>query len=112
MLDSSESAVLGGHVDALPGSSSQQQNYKPHQHHLQPKGGKPLWVLNGRVYNYRKEGATPAPNQAAAEETVLLQKAERDALEGLGPGGNKGNSSGKLTFTDMKSCQLYDLLHI
>lgn len=67
--------------EALPSQSP--------QIHQQPKGGKPLWVLNGRVYNYRKEGATPVPNQAAAEEVVAAQKAEKDAVQGLGAGGNK-----------------------
>ena len=72
-------------MDAMPSHTGPQ----PHQIHLQPKGGKPLWVLNGRVYNYRKEGASPAPNQVAADELVAMQKAEQDSLHGLGAGGNK-----------------------
>lgn len=54
-----------------------------------PKGGKALWVLNGRVYNYRKEGAAPVPNQAAAQEAVRAQQAAAQAIHGLGAGGNK-----------------------
>ena len=84
-FDSQMSFLAGGHVDAMPGHSGAQ----PHQVHMQPKGGKPLWVLNGRVYNYRKEGASPAPNQAAADELVAMQKAEADSIQGLGAGGNR-----------------------
>ena len=73
-------------MDAQPG----QPGARPHQIHEQPKGQrKPLWVMNGRVYNYRKEGATPVPNQAAADEVVAAHKAEKDAIGGLGAGGNK-----------------------
>ena len=51
-----------------------------------PKGGKPLWVLNGRIYNHRKEGATPVPNQEAAEQLI---RTSQDEIHGLGQGGNK-----------------------
>ena len=77
-----DSAPAGGRADVQPGQPAP----KTYQSHVQPKGGKPLWVLNGRVYNYRKEGATPVPNEAAAEEVIA---AERDAIQGLGAGGNK-----------------------
>ena len=85
MLITIVNLLSGGHVDAMPSHPGAQ----PHQVHLQPKGGKPLWVLNGRVYNYRKEGASPAPNQAAADELVAMQKAEKDGIQGLAAGGNK-----------------------
>ena len=78
--------VAGDRVDAVAGSSSVGQSQAPH---VQPKGGKALWVMNGRIYNYRKEGATPVPNQAAAEEAVQAQRAATKELHGLGAGGNK-----------------------
>ena len=45
-------------ADVNAPSSSQPQS-KPHSSKIQtmPKGGKPLWVANGKIYNHRKEGA-------------------------------------------------------
>lgn len=73
---------------------------------MQPKGGRPLWVLNGRVYNYRKEGATPVPNQAAAEEVVAAQNADKAAIHGLGVGGNKANGKGSSLFRHPRFLQV------
>lgn len=62
----------------------------------QAKGGrkgKPpppsLYVYEGRVYNYRKEGAVGVTNQAEADRVVALQLASHESIEGLGAGGNK-----------------------
>lgn len=87
-------------MDAPPESQPPPKTY---QTHVQPKGGKPLWVLNGRLYNYRKEGATPVPNQAAADEVIAAQKAEKDAIQGLGPGGNKDRG---MLLKSQRACML------
>lgn len=53
----------------------------------QQKGSKPSkqWVLDGRIYNYKKEGAVEVRSQAEAQQAV---QAAADAIHGLGRGGN------------------------
>ncbi|DBB14005.1 TPA: hypothetical protein ACH3X3_000976 [Trebouxia sp. C0006] len=53
----------------------------------QQKGSKPSkqWVLDGRIYNYKKEGAVEVRSQAEAQQAV---QAAADAVHGLGRGGN------------------------
>ncbi|KAL0032304.1 hypothetical protein WJX79_003738 [Trebouxia sp. C0005] len=57
------------------------------QQHQQQKGNKPSkqWVLDGRIYNYKKEGAVEVRSQAEAQQAV---RAAADAIHGLGRGGN------------------------
>ncbi|KAL3132505.1 hypothetical protein ABBQ32_009050 [Trebouxia sp. C0010 RCD-2024] len=57
------------------------------QQQQQQRGAKPSkqWVLNGRVYNYRKEGAVEVRGEGEAQQVL---QATADAIHGLGPGGN------------------------
>lgn len=48
-----------------------------------------LWVLNGRIYNYRKEGAIEVAGQGQAQELVQAAQDTAQHVLGLGPGGNK-----------------------
>ncbi|KAL6771022.1 hypothetical protein ACKKBF_B33605 [Auxenochlorella protothecoides x Auxenochlorella symbiontica] len=47
------------------------------------------WVLDGRVYNYRKEGATPVASEEHLRQVLAQAAAGRREIHGLGPGGNK-----------------------
>jgi len=58
----------------------------------QPAKGKPLYVLDGKIYNYKKEGARAVSTTQEAE--VVIQE-EAMQIMGLGPGGNKSVDNGK-----------------
>ncbi|KAK9801941.1 hypothetical protein WJX73_008497 [Symbiochloris irregularis] len=47
-----------------------------------------LWVLDGRIYNYKKEGATEVSGQAQAQQLVQAAQEVSTQIHGLGPGGN------------------------
>ncbi|KAL3156739.1 hypothetical protein ABBQ38_001014 [Trebouxia sp. C0009 RCD-2024] len=57
------------------------------QQQQQQRGAKPSkqWVLDGRVYNYRKEGAVEVRGEGEAQQVL---QATADAIHGLGPRGN------------------------
>ncbi|GMH32611.1 hypothetical protein BSKO_00445 [Bryopsis sp. KO-2023] len=48
--------------------------------------GKKLWLLNGKIYNYRKEGARQVTDQQEAERII---RTDAEEIHGLGAGGNK-----------------------
>ena len=66
------------------------------------------------MYNYRKEGATPVPNQATADEAVRAAQAAAEAIHGLGAGGNKLNiEGGQSILADVKAALcLYIIIYV
>ena len=68
------------------------------------------------MYNYRKEGATPVPNQAAADEAIRAAQAAVEAIHGLGFGGNKphieGGQSTLTTMTDVKAALCFQITNL
>ncbi|KAK9841517.1 hypothetical protein WJX74_007126 [Apatococcus lobatus] len=52
-------------------------------------GRSKLWVLDGRVYNYRKPGAVEVSGQGEAEQVLAAAQEATHHIHGLGPGGNK-----------------------
>ncbi len=50
-------------------------------------------MLEGRIYNYAKEGAAQVANQQAAEAAVREFQAQGEMVDGLGAGGNKAQSA-------------------
>lgn len=53
------------------------------------KKPKKIWVLDGRVYNYPKEGATECSSQDEVDKILAEQELSKLEIHGLGPGGNK-----------------------
>lgn len=47
------------------------------------------WVLNGRVYNYKKEGATQATSNEHLQQLLTEASAKKEEIHGLGRGGNR-----------------------
>eukprot|EP00873_Tetraselmis_striata_P000037 jgi/Tetstr1/420301/TSEL_011422.t1 len=62
-----------------------------------PRSGKPLYVLDGKVYNYKKEGAKQVSSQ---QEAARVMREERDQIMGLGAGGNKAAAAAGATAGD------------
>ncbi|GIL51207.1 hypothetical protein Vafri_7281, partial [Volvox africanus] len=52
--------------------------------------GERLWVLDGKIYNYAKEGAQMVNSQQEADAVLDAARQAAQAIYGLGPGGNKG----------------------
>lgn len=70
-----------------PGPQQQQQQLRgPRQQQQQRK--EKLWVLDGRVYNYKKPGAVEVEGQAGAQAALKAAQQAAEAIHGLGPGGN------------------------
>lgn len=53
---------------------------------------KKTWVLDGKVYNYRKAGAQECSSQQEVDRILAEQRLSKLEIHGLGPGGNKKNS--------------------
>ncbi|EFJ49762.1 hypothetical protein VOLCADRAFT_89548 [Volvox carteri f. nagariensis] len=54
------------------------------------RGGERLWVLDGKIYNYAKEGAQMVSSRQEADALMDAARQAAMAIHGLGPGGNKG----------------------
>ena len=52
------------------------------------------WVVGGRVYNYKKEGAIAVAGKAGVAAALEATAAAAAEVHGLGPGGNKAGGSG------------------
>jgi hypothetical protein len=48
-----------------------------------------MWVLDGRVYNYKKAGSRAVSSQEEADAVLAEQKLSKLEIHGLGPQGNK-----------------------
>lgn len=64
-----------------------QQQQQQQQQKQRGKGSK-LWVLDGRIYNYAKEGATEVGSKEQARQKIAEAKQASLEVHGLGPGGN------------------------
>ena len=68
------------------------------------KKPKKIWVLDGRVYNYPKEGAIECSSQEEVDKILAEQELSKLEIHGLGPGGNKSipleNPTGKQKKSD------------
>ena len=69
-------------------SPQQQQQQQPGR---AGKGSR-LWVLDGRIYNYKKEGATEVSGQGQAQQLVQQAQEVAQQIHGLGAGGNVPSS--------------------
>jgi activating signal cointegrator complex subunit 2 len=67
----------------LPGGQQQQQ-----QQQRQQRRPETLYVLDGKVYNYKKAGAQEVVGQAGAKAAVKAAQHAALEIHGLGPGGN------------------------
>ncbi|GBF96800.1 hypothetical protein Rsub_09656 [Raphidocelis subcapitata] len=47
-----------------------------------------LWVLDGKIYNYKKAGAQEVAGREGAEKALEAAEAAAHQIHGLGPGGN------------------------
>eukprot|EP00884_Botryococcus_braunii_P005083 jgi/Botrbrau1/14576/Bobra.0312s0002.1 len=79
----------GARGDQGTGARGGQGPARPHGDQRPPRQSR-QWVLDGRVYNYKKEGAVEVRSSAEAARAVEASRAEAAAIHGLGAGGNKG----------------------
>jgi hypothetical protein len=76
------------------GQQQQQQQEQGQQQQAGPSRrgapAKKLYVLDGRVYNYKKDGAAEVSDMAEAGRALEAAQVAAEAIYGLGAGGNKG----------------------
>lgn len=63
----------------------------PKDLHTQRETPKPkkTWILDGKVYNYPKQGAMECSSQEEVDKVLAEQELSKLEIHGLGPGGNK-----------------------
>ena len=57
---------------------------------LRKTGSKKLYVLDGKIYNYAKEGARQVESADEANRVIAQDQLAKLEIHGLGPGGNSG----------------------
>lgn len=95
-MDTQPSGFPSSDLESFPPLPGGFPSLPPQTSGRQPpgRGGKPLWVMAGRIYNYAKEGATQVASQQAAEAAVREFQSQGAVIDGLGAGGNRPQHSG------------------